>query len=252
MKRVLIVIISIVFTLFVNANEIYNQKIDSAATYYSNAKFEKAIEVYEQILADDYESAELYYNLGNAYFKSNKIALSIVNYERAKKLLPSDEDIEFNLSLANTHVVDKIDVVPEFFLSSWWSRFIQLLTSNEWGYISLFAFVVGLILLLFFFLSHKVLTRKLSFWIAIILIISSLFSFSFSKKQMWIAQNEPDAIILTPSVIVRSAPSEGGTELFLIHEGLKVKVTDKLGDWREVRLSDGNKGWIKEIDVLVI
>lgn len=251
--RKLILFISILSFGFTGiANEKQMQLMDSAASYYSAAKFEKAIETYEKVLANGYESAELYYNLGNAYFKSNKVAQSIVNYERAKRLLPADEDIEFNLRLANTHVVDKIDVIPEFFLSSWWNKFNQILSSNQWAIISLSSFVLSLLLLLFFFLSQQVVARKVTFWLGLLLIVASVFTFNFSRKQKWLAENEPEAIIQTPSVVVKSSPSENGTELFLIHEGLKVKVTDHLNDWREIRLPDGNKGWIKNLDVIVI
>jgi len=226
--------------------------MDSAATYYSNSSFEKAILAYESILESGYESAELYYNLGNAYYKSNKIPYAILNYERAKKLNANDDDIEFNLRLANTHVIDRIEIIPEFFLSSWWSTLIQLLSSNEWAIVSMGAFLLGLIGLIIFFLSQFTLARQFSFWIGIIFVITSIFAFNFSRKQYWLAKNEPDAIILTPSVVVKSSPSDGGTDLFLIHEGIKVSVTDKLGEWREVKLSDGNEGWIKDIDLMII
>lgn len=228
------------------------QLIDSAANFYASAQYEKAITAYQQVIENGYESAELYYNLGNAYYKSNKIPWAITHYERALKLAPGDEDILFNLQLANTHVVDKIEVLPEFFLTSWWNRFIQLFSSNQWALISISTFVSGLVLLLIFSLSGRVVARKFSFWLAVLLILVSVFSFNFSRKQKWVALNEPKAIIMTPSVVVKSAPSETGTELFLIHEGLKVKVTDKLGDWREIKLSDGNKGWVKQEDLIVI
>jgi len=226
--------------------------LDSAATYYGASQFEKSIELYQQVLDNGFESAELYYNLGNAYYKSNKIPKAIVNFERALKLAPNDEDILFNLQLANTHVVDKIEVLPEFFLTSWWNRFIQFFSSNEWALMSMVSFIFGLGLLLVFFLSGRVIARKLSFWFAVLFIIASLLSFNFSRKQIWFTQNEPAAIIITPSVVVKSAPAENGTELFLIHESLKVKVTDKLGDWCEIKLSDGNKGWLKQSDLEVI
>lgn len=226
--------------------------IDSGNFYYTNAKYEQAIVTYETILNDGFESAELYYNLGNAYYKSNKIAYGIVNYERSLKLDPSDSDAKFNLRLANTHVVDKIDVIPQFFLSSWLTRLIMLFDSNIWAIVSMSLFVVGLALLLLFFLSDAIVIRKVAFWVGILLLIVSLVSFNFSRKQKWMQLNEPDAIVLTPSVVVKSSPDESGTQLFIIHEGLKVTITDELGDWVEIRLSDGNEGWLKETNLVVI
>jgi tetratricopeptide (TPR) repeat protein len=253
MKRLKTIFLGIILlnSLLIFANG-QQQLVDSAANFYAASQYEKAIAAYQQVIENGYESAELYYNLGNAYYKSNKIPLAITNYERALKLAPGDEDILFNLQLANTHVVDKIEIIPEFFLTSWWNRFIQLFSSNQWALLSISTFVAGLVLLLVFFLSGRVVARKLSFWMAVLFILASIFSFNFSRKQKWFALNEPEAIIMTPSIVVKSAPSETGTELFLIHEGLKVKVTDKLGDWREIKLSDGNKGWVKHEDLIVI
>lgn len=252
MNRFVTLFLFVLFAITAKASEKQLQLMDSAAQYYADAKYEQAIEAYEDILADGLESAELYYNLGNAYFKSNKIAQAIVNYERAKRILPGDDDITFNLQLANTYVVDKIDEIPEFFLSSWWSRFIGLFTSNQWAYASLFSFVIGLLLLLLFFLSQKAITRRVAFWVGFVMIVVSVFTFNFSRKLKWMAENEPEAIIQTPSIVVKSSPSENGTELFLIHEGLKVKITDHLNDWREIHMPDGNKGWIKKGDVIII
>jgi hypothetical protein len=230
-----------------------NQAIlDSAANYYSKGKFEKAIQSYELVLKNGYESIDLYYNLGNAYYKSNKFPFAILNYERAAKLAPNDEDIKFNLDLANSYVVDKIEVIPEFFLNSWANSFIMILSTNEWAWLSLLTFVLGLALLLVFFLSGKIVMRKTAFWLGVLLVIVSLFAFNFSRKQKWIIQNEPSAIVITPSVVVKSAPSETGTELFLIHEGLKIKVTDHRGVWRQIKLTNGSKGWVKESDFIVI
>jgi len=229
-----------------------NIKLDSAAVYYQNSKYEQAIEIYETVLSGGYESAELYYNLGNAYYKSNKFPYAIANYERALKLNSTDEDILFNLQLANTHVVDKIEVLPEFFLKSWGQSLVRIFTSNQWAIISIASFIIGLVLILLFFLSDSPLMRKLTFWIGLLLIIEAGFSFNFSGKQKKAVLNEPEAIIVTPSVVVKSSPDAMGTELFLIHEGLKIKVTNNNGEWSEIKLSDGNKGWVKTSDFIVI
>lgn len=252
MKSIIAITLGLFLLFGIKSNAQQTQLLDSAAQYYSNNSFEKAISTYEDILDNGFESAELYYNLGNAYYKSNQIPYAILNYERAKKLSSSDDDIEFNLRLANTHTVDKIEILPEFFLSSWWDKLVQLLSSNHWAIISIISFLMGLSGLLVFFLSKITFARKVSFWVGVLMLISSMFTFNFSRKQYWLANNEPAAIIITPSIIVKSSPSDGGTELFLIHEGLKVTVTDKLGEWREIRLSDGNEGWVKDNDLVII
>lgn len=226
--------------------------IDSANAYYTNAEYEKAIEAYQQIVTEGYQSAELYYNLGNAYYKSNKIAYAIANYERSLKLNPNDESTKFNLKLANTHVVDKINVLPQFFLKTWWQKLIDSFDSNTWAVVSIIAFVFMLTLLLFFFLSNRSALRKWTFVIGLFALFITIFTFSFSKKQKWLAENQPDAIVLSPSVVVKSSPDESGTELFLLHEGLKVSIIDQLGDWQEVKLSDGNRGWLQKNNLIII
>ncbi len=230
----------------------YQTELDSAAYYYSNGAYEKVIAQYEGILGEGYHSAEVYYNLGNAYYKSNKFVQAIINYERALKLSPNDGDIAFNLKLANTHVVDKLDVVPEFFLNSWRDKFNQMLDSNTWAYMSLIIFILSLVLLLLFFFSGRMLLRKITFWSAMVFLLAFLLSFNAARKNKWVAEKEPDAIVVTPSVTVKSAPNAVGTELFLIHEGLKIKVIDQLDDWRRIQLSNGNKGWLKASDLVII
>lgn len=230
----------------------FKAQLDSAANCYNATKYEQAIAIYESIVAQGYESSELYYNLGNAYYKSNKFPYAIANYERALKLNATDEDIQFNLQLANTHVVDKIEILPEFFLKSWGQSLVRALTSNQWAVLSIVSFVAALVLLLLFFLTDRPLLRRFAFWIGLLLVVEAAFTFSFSSKQKQNVLNEPEAIVVTPSVVVKSSPDATGTELFLIHEGLKIKVTNQNGEWSEIKLSDGNKGWVKTADFVVI
>jgi len=251
-KNIISFLIAMLLFVGINSKGQQTQLLDSAAIYYSNNNFEKTIASYESILSSGFESAELYYNLGNAYYKSNKIPLAILNYERANKLKPNDEDVLFNLQLSNTHVVDKIETLPEFFLTSWWGNFVQLLSSNQWAVISMGAFLLTLLGFVVFFMSGNSLARQFSFWLGIMLLLSSVLTFSFSRSQYKLSKNEPFAIIITPSVTVKSSPSDGGTDLFLIHEGLKVTVIDNLKEWREIKLSDGNVGWIKDKDLVII
>ncbi len=250
MKKTLIILISIFAMQMAHAK--HSAVIDSANAYYKNAKYEQAIKAYNSVIDDGYVSAELYYNLGNSYYKSNKIALAIASYERSLKLNPNDENTLFNLKMANTYVVDKIDVIPEFFLKSWTSKVTGLFQSNTWAVISIVCFVAFLLFLVLFFFSGNMALRKVVFALSIVAIILVIFSFSFARIQKNEALSEPSAIVLTPSVVVKSSPDQSGTELFLIHEGLKVKVMKELGDWREIKLSDGKRGWLQIKDLIVI
>lgn len=252
MKRIIIILTVVAMLPMGSFANNFTAELDSASSCYQATQYEQAIAIYENIVSQGYESSELYFNLGNAYYKSNKFPYAIANYERALKLNSTDEDIQFNLQLANTHVVDKIDVLPEFFLKTWGQSLVRAFTSNQWAIISIASFVVCLVLLLIFFLSDRMMLRKVTFSVGLLLLICAFFTFRFSGKQKDMLMNEPDAIVVTPSVVVKSSPDNMGTELFLIHEGLKVKVTNQQGDWSEIKLSDGNKGWVKTNDFIVI
>ena len=211
---------------------------------YASQQYEKAIKIYEGILKGDKESAGLYYNLGNAYYKTGKYTKAILNYERAKLLAPNDEDIQFNLDLANQHVVDNINPLPKVFFVRWWNALANKLSTDGWAKISVVTFILALILAGFFFLSRSVSIKRLSFWVGILILAISIFSFNFAARQKNRMTSHNFAIITQPSVTVKSSPSDSGTDLFLIHEGLKVEIKDQLGSWKEIELADGNQGWL--------
>lgn len=250
MKHIISIILLLVsFAIYAQDSQTL---IDSANTNYTRGNFEQAIEYYNQVLESGYEAADIYYNLGNSYFRSNKTTQAILNYERALKLNPDDEDIQFNLQLSRQYVVDKIEILPEFFLTKWYKSLVKMFSSNTWAYISMISFVFGLVLLLIYFLVPSVTLKKLGFWIGLILIFIAISTFTFSKKQKDYVLAQDKAIVITPTVTVKSSPDKSGTDLFVIHEGLKVRITDELGEWQEIKLTDGSQGWLKKTDLEVI
>jgi tetratricopeptide (TPR) repeat protein len=241
MKRIINTILAILFTVAVFAQADLIQK---ANEHYTKEEFQKAIDGYNQILMAGIESPEVYFNLGNAYYKTKQYTLSILNYERAKLLAPDDEDIEFNLQVANQKVVDSIQELPGIFIVRWWNAIVNSQTTDTWASISIFSFVVFLTMLGFYFFAKTSEVKRITFWSGCFLIMLTIFSWSFAAKQKSRLVNHSFAIVMQPTVTVKSSPSENGTKLFVIHEGLKVRITDKLGDWVEIRLADGNKGWL--------
>ncbi len=221
--------------------------------FYMDEAYEKAVDAYESVIDSGYVSAELYYNLGNAYYKSHNITMALVNYERALRLDPRDEETLHNLAIAREFVVDKIDVLPEFFLLTWFRGFVKMLDPDLWASISITAFVAALCLLLIYFFSMKINLRKASFWMAVLLFIISVSTFVFAAGHNRLVMQHNQAIVLSPSVTIKSSPDEqSGTDLFLLHEGTKVTIEDQLGDWREVILTDGNRGWLKKSDLILL
>ena len=213
---------------------------------YLEGSFEEAILIYEQIVISGYHSAELYYNLGNAYYRSNKITPAILNYERASLLSPGDEDISFNLELARMHVRDRIEELPDFFLNRWWKDTRDFMSADAWASVTAATFIFSLLFLSVFLMSASVPVKKIFFWLAIIVFFLSVMSFSLGLDQRNHIRNHNSAIVFSPAVSVKSSPDINSTDLFVIHEGTKVWVEDSIGNWRAVRLSDGNKGWLQK------
>ncbi len=251
MKKILFVLISLIVVQFAMADS-KQSLIEVGNGYYVNGEFSKAIESYEQVLLTGYEAAQLYFNLGNAYYKNGQIPSAILNYERASLLAPLDEDIAFNLELANTHVVDQLDAIPEFFLSKWIGQLISLYTTDSWAYGSLIAFVVFLALLLIFMYAQISILKRLAFYGAIFSILISIFSLYASSEQKSRIADSHSAIVFSPSITVKSSPDNSGTDLFLLHEGTKVSLKDSVGNWMNIELSDGNEGWIEKKHLEII
>ena len=242
MKRLFYTILALLFTATVFAQSDLLQK---ANEHYTKEEYKQAIDDYNKILMTNMESSEVYFNLGNAYYKTKQYTLSILNFERAKLLAPDDEDIAFNLQVANQHVVDSIQELPGIFIVRWWNSLVNSQTTDAWAVISISGFILFLVLMGFYFFARTGEVKRVSFWAGCFLILLTIFSWSFAAQQKSRLVNHMEAIVMQPTVTVKSSPSEKGTNLFVIHEGLKVKITDKLGDWVEIKLADGNKGWLQ-------
>jgi len=223
-------------------------QVDSLKTQADQAyiaeEYSTSAELYEQIITQQYVSAEVHYNLGNAYFKTRNIAASILNYERAKKLAPTDEDILFNLKLANLSVKDKVEEIPQLFFVNWWKTILQTFATDGWAWSSVVSIFIGLIGLLLFKFSNQEAMRRLTFYVGIITLSWGAFSIYAAQRSFNHAINDKRAVIFTPTLNAKSAPDKKGKDLFVIHEGLVVTVTDELNGWVRIKLKNGNVGWI--------
>jgi len=247
----LFLLIAVVITLSSLADN-YVALLDSANNCYAKNNFETAINDYEKIISNGYEASEVYYNLGNAYYKSNKIAFAILNYERAAKLAPNDEDIKFNLKLADQKIVDRIDLVPQLFISEWKNNFINSLSEKGWSILLICFLAGGFTLLAIYLLAYKAVIKQLCFWAALLLFFSSIPTFFIANAKNKVSENKKEAIIISSSVNVSSSPTENGTKVFVLHEGTKVTITETNADWTEVRLANGNVGWVRTSDIVFI
>lgn len=233
----------ILFINSVNAKD-YNEIFNKANDFYTKGEYTKAIELYESILKDRYESSEIYFNIANAYYKMKKIPESILYYERARKIAPEDEDINFNLKIANLRIVDKFESVPKFFITEWWESIRDLYSSEGWAKIFIIFLWITFLSLIGFTISWNSLIKRLFFFIALATIIISLSSAFFAVQKQNNEKYQQTAIIFSPRVDVRSSPDEKGTILFILHEGTKVEVLDSVGEWSKIRIPRGDVGWI--------
>jgi len=241
MKRLINTILAILVTATVFGQA---ELIQKANDHYKKEEFKQAIDGYNQILMASIESPEVYFNLANAYYKTKQYPLAILNYERAKLLSPDDEDIDFNLQVANQYVVDAIQELPGIFIVRWWNSLVNSQTTDTWAIISIISFIVFLIMLGIYFFAKSGDIKRISFWSGCLLILLTIFTWWFAAQQKNRMVNHNYAIVMQPTVTIKSSPSEKGTNLFVIHEGLKVRITDRIGDWVEIKLADGNKGWL--------
>uniref|UniRef100_UPI0032175216 tetratricopeptide repeat protein n=1 Tax=uncultured Draconibacterium sp. TaxID=1573823 RepID=UPI0032175216 len=251
MKKI-IVLILIIAPVFLFAQESNQQLWEKANAYFTTEEYQEAISIYESIIANGEESAKLYFNLGNAYYKNGDVNNAILNYERAKVLAPQDEDIQFNLQIANQFVVTKIEELPQPFFLRWRTSVMNKYPADTWAFISIASFIIFLILVGLFVFSSIASVKRFSFWIGILTIVFSGISFSMAAQQKSKINNRNHAIVFCPRVTVKSSPSQTGTDLFLIYEGLKVEITDSLNTWKEIKLADGNQGWCPDSCIVKI
>ena len=245
--RNLWIIISLFFLAYGAQAQLAMQEkmVEEANKSYSDGEYNLAAALYDSVLESGYEASGLYFNLGNAFFKLNDIPSAILYYEKARKLDPTDENIRFNLELANSRIIDKMEPLPEFFLRTWWKAAGDQFSSDHWAAIGVAGFILALVTIIMFIISSSISIRKVSFWAGILFLALMAISLLFSLSSYHEYSRQSSAIIFTPTVTVKSSPNDNSVDLFVIHEGTKVLITDLVEGWSEVRLANGNVGWVK-------
>jgi tetratricopeptide (TPR) repeat protein len=241
----------IVFFLFIFSisleavsQETSAEKFKQGVTYFTAGNYKKALQEWTDIYNTGYRSANLNYNIGSAYIKLNDIPDAILFFERAYLLNPADENINYNLQISRTLIVDRFQEIPELFFIKWYNFISLIISTNGWAKISIVSFVLFLLFLSLYIYSSKHRQKVIGFWSAILFFAISLSSFAFTSRNKSLVYDSRKAIIFSPQVSGKSSPDKSGTDLFVLHEGTKVSVEDEVGEWYEIRLSDGNTGWI--------
>ena len=239
-------------TLSVNKSESVQSLKQKADEAYSKGKYQESIVAYEAALKKG-KSASLYYNLGNAYYRTDNITRAVINYEKARLLAPGDKDILHNLEVARSKTIDNIQPGEKIFFKVWFENIKTSMDIDTWATVSLISLVVALILFLVYLFAKQMVVRKVAFYLSLCLVIFFIFGNVFASQLKDIATNSKGAIIVSPSVTAKKTPTDQGVDVCILHEGTRVEITDEaLKGWYEIRIADGREGWISDKDVELI
>ncbi len=247
--------IAVVFALTTfpaQAQADYPQQLwDKANAAYTDGRWQDAADGYEMIASLGLESPQLYYNAGNAWFKTENLGKAILNYERALKLDPSFSDARYNLEFASSRTQDRIEAVPEFILKTWTRKFCYILDSDAWAVIFLVFLALVCAAVLLFLLAPTVGWKRTGFISAIVGIIlgGTALGFSLHQRNDYFLSDE--AIVMKPVISTKSSP-DGTMDLFILHEGTKVRILDTVGEWVDIEISDGRQGWVRTSEIEII
>lgn len=254
MRSWVIIVFSVLLSLSASAEitkdsaQVYMQQ---ANKLYEASEYQNALSVYHSIEAD-YRSPILFFNIGNCYFKLNQIPSAILYYERSLKYDPQNENTLANLKQAHKYISDNIQELPRTAFSGSWKSFVQDRSINFWANLSIYLMIAAFLILVLAILKVPDFVKKFSTLLGTLLILLALFTFFLANSAKNTIEKDNNAIIFTPKVDVMSEPKTDASRLFVIHDGLKVNIVDENNEWFEIKLSNGEIGWIKKSDCKVI
>lgn len=231
------------FALNISAFDVDALKVQADSAY-SNEQYDKAIKLYEK-LAKKSSDYKVFYNLGCSYYRVDNISKSVLWLERASRLNPSDEDVQFNLSMVRNKTIDKITPKHEMIFVSFFKKLVNLLSLKNWSRVCFSLFILSFVFGLLFFFSNVLPMRKIGLFMSVLCMILCVLGNICAYQQCSLAKNHVKGIIMSPAVTVKSTPTESGSDLFVIHEGTCIEIKDSsMKDWLEIQIADGKIGWI--------
>ncbi|RKF04918.1 pentatricopeptide repeat protein [Tenacibaculum lutimaris] len=241
MKKLAILLFLLVSfsTLAQNTNDLFS----NANSLYKEGNYDEAIKLYKQIESQNIASSELYYNLGNCYYKLNKVAPTIYNYEKALQLNPLNEDAKNNLILAKRLTLDRIEALPKSVFQKFNKNYLQKLTYNAWAIVTVVISFIASILFLLFYFAYSPNKKRLYFSTSIISFLLLIISITITYSQYSQSKNTVEAIIFTEEISIKNEPISNSDDVFSLHEGTKVFILDSVDNWKKIKLADGKIGW---------
>jgi tetratricopeptide (TPR) repeat protein len=250
MKKAFIILVLIIGAF---SNSVANgDLLQKAEKAYDSKKYREAIEAYETLVKDGYKSYQLYYNLGNAYYRNNEIGKAIYYYELARKMEPNDEDISINLSKATARTVDKIDSRENFFINAVKTNVLSSFTTTTWAWFSIGSLALAALMFFVFVSVSSVNFKRAAFLFSMLLFVGFFITYFLGYSAMTAKYENKFAIILSREVRIMNEPTASGSSRFSLHEGTKIRVVENNGDWVLIKLDNGNEGWVKLADVGII
>lgn len=247
MKKVSIILFAMLAFVGIASAQTFEQNFEQGNRLYAEGNYKAAAAEYQKVIDGGYASSKLFYNAGNAYYKQKMYAQAILNFERAYKLNPSDGDIKHNLKLTRLKIRDKVDAVPSFFLIEWYHSLRNMFSANGWAYLSIISLILAGGLFICYYFTGTLRIKKITFGSSAFLLLVFILSLLNANAKTREIKQPNTAIVLSPVVVVRSSPDQTGKDLFVIHEGTKVTFTETppVPGWREVKIADGNTGWLE-------
>ncbi len=252
MKRLSSILLMLLALVKVSGSQEVDSLYLSANEAYSEGLYEAAIENYSMIIQAGFESADLYFNMGNAAFRSNKLGYSVLYYKKALKLDPQHEEAVTNLGYVLKYKEDNLDQVPELFLRKWMRSVYHLFTLKTWSLLSIVFFALLLLGVLLYIFPRRMGVKKTGFFSGLMAFVFFIISLTAAIERTQEINDPDEAVIIDPSVVVKSSPSLSGTDLFVLHEGTEIVLNETISGWMEIRISDGRMGWIPEESLALI
>ncbi len=251
MRRLILSILVLSISVIAHAVDV-EQLWSSANSSYSEGKYKEALESYTKIELGAGVSASLYYNIGNCYFKGGDLGKALLYYYRAERLEPNNRDIKHNIETANTLTLNKIPTVEQFFVVRWLKSIANIATSNGWATLSIVLFLLTMSMVVIFTISVKSGARKFSFGVGAFALVLMVVSIAASTYKKGLLTSTNEAVIMDKAVPVKSSPDDSGKDLFVLSEGIKVSIDERVGKWSEITISSGESGWVESSNLEII
>lgn len=242
----------LVFVIGIINHTFSNDLLKSAEAAYDKKNYKEAIRCYEQLVKEGNKSYELYFNLGNAYYRNKDIGYAIYNYELARKINPNDKDIQINLGIASAKTIDKIDAKENFFINAVKSNVVNVVSTETWAWLTITIAFVMCVLFFVFIQSSVIIVKRISFIFSIFLLITLIVVYGFGNSAVNSKKENKFAIVLAKEIKITNEPNATASMKFSLHEGTKVRIVEANSDWVLIKIDNGNEGWVKQSEIGII